>query len=468
VSLRSRLISALLVLGVVILAAGLVIAHTARSSLIQQTDSQLLAAFNPAGGVIHNPADPTGPPPIPPQARTDGSALSDIYVGRIDAGGTITTFVEALVAPNAEPVISADRLSAASSGLRPTPFTTSAIGSSSGFRVVLGRQPGVGSETYVVGISLTRVDATYRRILTTTVIVDAVALSALGLIALWVIRLGVRPINELTAAATVIAAGDLDHRVTETDRRTEAARLAKAFNVMTDARQTSESRLRRFVADASHELRTPLTSIRGYADLYRSGRMREPADVDDAMRRISQESERMGGLVEDLLLLARLDEGRPLGFESVDLSAIAHDAVSDATAAFPLRAVVTGIESAVTVTGDEARLRQVISNVLTNALAHTPETAAVSISVRRDDGKGLVVVSDTGPGMDETTRTHVFDRFFRAEDARSRGRTGPGGSGLGLAIVDSIVRAHGGTVELTSSVEQGTTVSVRLPLEPQA
>jgi two-component system OmpR family sensor kinase len=276
----------------------------------------------------------------------------------------------------------------------------------------------------------------------------------------------------MTQTAARIAEGDLAVRVPEANPATESGQLAVALNQMLgtiedalDERAQSEQRLRRFVADASHELRTPLTTIRGYAELYRIGGLRSPDSLDDAMRRTEQEAGRMGRLVEDMLMLAKLDEQRPLDVRQVDLVLLARDAAADARASAPGRTIMfeTAVDSLV-VTGDEDRLRQVIGNVVGNALVHTDDGVPVTIRVRIDDDRGpaaVLEVIDQGSGMPREVAARVKERFFRADPARSRNR---GGSGLGLAIVDAAVAAHGGTVEIDSVDGRGTTVRLMFPI----
>jgi two-component system OmpR family sensor kinase len=228
-----------------------------------------------------------------------------------------------------------------------------------------------------------------------------------------------------------------------------------------DERAASEARLRQFIADASHELRTPVTTIRGYAELYRSGGLDDPEELAQAMRRTEQESLRMGSLVEDLLLLARLDQGRALETGAVDLGVLAVDAVSDARAVDPARPVTAAVAEGVAVEGDEGRLRQVVANLVGNALVHTPPGTPVQVTVTRKGSDAVLEVHDDGPGMAEPVAARAFERFYRADPARSRHA---GGSGLGLSIVRAIVRAHGGTVGIVTGDGQGTTVRVALPL----
>jgi two-component system OmpR family sensor kinase len=250
---------------------------------------------------------------------------------------------------------------------------------------------------------------------------------------------------------------------------TEAGELGIALNQMLgriedafDERARSEQRLRQFVADASHELRTPVTTVRGYAELFRAGGLDDPAELAEAMRRTEQEAVRMGALVDDLLHLARLDQGRPLAREPVDLAAMADDVVRDTRAVDPGRPVVAHTDGPVVVTGDDARLRQVVANVVGNAVVHTPPGTPIEVRVRREPTAAVVEVVDEGPGMPPDVAARAFERFYRADPARSRHQ---GGSGLGLSIVQATVAAHGGTVELDTMPGAGTTVRIVLPVD---
>jgi two-component system OmpR family sensor kinase len=293
-------------------------------------------------------------------------------------------------------------------------------------------------------------------------------LAILGLVAFWVLRLGVRPLKTMAHTATQIAAGDLSQRVPPAPPGTEAAELGAALNTMLARiedsfalKEASEARLRQFVADASHELRTPVTTIRGYAEMHRRGALDEPDELAQAMRRTEAEAERMGTLVNDLLLLARLDQGRPLAQRPVDLGVFAIDAASDVRAVAPGRRVSTTTEADVVVLGDEHRLRQVVANLVGNALAHTPVEASIELRVGRLGQRAVLEVADDGPGIPPGLAGRAFERFTRADPARGRDH---GGSGLGLAIVQAIVAAHGGRVALESEPGSGTSVRVELPL----
>ncbi|MBG0814774.1 cell wall metabolism sensor histidine kinase WalK [Planomonospora sp. ID82291] len=301
---------------------------------------------------------------------------------------------------------------------------------------------------------------------------------ALALVGVVVIRRSLRPLEEIEHTAEAIAAGDLSRRVPDADPRTEVGRLGRSLNGMLAqieaafrarseseaAARGSEERMRRFVADASHELRTPLTSIRGFAEFYRQA---PGIDAAPLMRRVESEAVRMGLLVDDLLLLARMDRQRPMSMRPVDLLAIAADAVHDARILAPGREVSLSVDgAALIVSGDEVRLRQVVGNLMNNALVHTPEGTPVRVLLRAEDGAAVVEVADEGPGLTAEQRERVFERFYRVDSARGRRAPEDGGSGLGLAIVAAMVEAHGGTVSVDSAPGEGAAFSVRLPLAP--
>jgi two-component system OmpR family sensor kinase len=336
------------------------------------------------------------------------------------------------------------------------------------FRALL--QPVGGGQTVVVAIPLSGVNNTLERLVVVEVIVGVITLAILGVVAWFVVRRTLRPLDRMEGDATRIAAGDLSRRVEPANDRTEVGRLGLALNQMLGeiessfaARRASEERLRRFVADASHELRTPLSSIRGYAELFRRGASERPEDLDVTMRRIEDEAARMGVLVDDLLLLARLDEGGPtFARERVDLAAIVHDACADARARAPERTVTCDAPGHVVVTGDEDRLRQVAANLVGNALAHTPTDSPVTIRALVVDGRAQLEVADRGPGIPEADLPSIFDRFWRADKSRDRST---GGAGLGLSIVAAIVEGHGGTVSAENVEGGGARFVASFPLQ---
>lgn len=456
-SLRARLLAGMAVVSFVLVAVAFIIARTTEANLVDRVDQQLAQAgtrLPPVGVQFGGTTAVTGESSIAPTA---------VYVERIE-GDVIT----AVLRPNVnavdpgQPRISIARAYAAmrSGDVFTVPSTTG----SGRYRVMALRSP---TGVDVVGLSLQDVDSTMSRLHWVLLAAIAIVIGILGVVVFWVLRLGVRPLKRMTKTAGAIAAGDLSQRVPAEVEGTEARELGDAVNAMLTTiegafaeRAASEARLRRFVADASHELRTPVTTIRGYAELYRHGGLAEPSDLDQAMRRTEQESVRMASLVDDLLLLTRLDEGRPLAREVVDLGVLGVDAAADARAVAPDRVITADVAADVTVEGDEDRLRQVVGNLVGNALVHTPAGTPVSVRVHNGRGRAVIEVHDDGPGMTSDVVDRAFERFSRADASRSRHA---GGSGLGLAIVRAIVVAHDGTVGLESAPGAGTTVRVELP-----
>jgi two-component system, OmpR family, sensor kinase len=319
----------------------------------------------------------------------------------------------------------------------------------------------------VVALPLTEVSQQLNRLLVVLGLVIAGVLAALAVASLFLVRIGLRPLDRIAGTAGAIAAGDLSRRVSPATERTEVGRLGLALNAMLArlerafaAQQASEDRLRRFLADASHELRTPLASIRGYAELFRIGAARTPSETEKAMVRIEQESARMGALVEDLLTLARLDEMREPVRDKVDLTALARDAVDDARAIAPDREIDVTANGPTVLDADGHQLRQVLGNLLRNALVHTPPGTPVEVGVAREDGTVRLEVRDHGPGLPTDDAGVLFERFWRAEGGRERGK---GGAGLGLAIVAGIVAAHEGRVEAGNAPDGGARFVVHLP-----
>jgi two-component system OmpR family sensor kinase len=333
----------------------------------------------------------------------------------------------------------------------------------------------VGMGLTVVAIPLNGVDERLDRLLFVEGLVIAGVLLLLAAAAWVLVRVGLRPLERIGETADAIAAGDLSRRVEVATPKTEVGRLGLAFNAMLErleeafgAREASEGRLRRFLADVSHELRTPLASIRGYSELFRIGAAREPADADRAMTRIEEEAARMGVLVEDLLTLARLDEVRDRPAEAVDVAQLAEDAAADARAVDPDRPIAVDTDGEAIVLGDANQLRQVLANLLGNAVAHTPTGTPIEIAVRPDGQEVELEVRDRGPGLPTDRPEELFERFRRARAERDAGvdpaASGRGGAGLGLAIVDGIVRAHGGSVRAGNAAGGGASFVVSLPL----
>lgn len=325
-------------------------------------------------------------------------------------------------------------------------------------------------EILIVGLQTKTSDELLSRTANVMAITSVAVLVGVALLSLRSIRRALRPLEAIVTTAGAIGAGDLTRRVDDLSPRTEVGRLGGALNAMLGqietafrARQGSEDRLRRFVADASHELRTPIATIRGYAELFRRGASARPDDLADAMRRIESEAARMGGLVDELLLLARLDQGRPLEREPVELTALVADAVADARAVEPSRPLRLDHDGEVVILGDAARLRQVLDNLMSNVGRHTPAGAAAAVRIRTEGDDAVVEVTDSGTGLTAEHRDRVFERFFRIDDSRQRRASG---SGLGLSIVAAVVEAHGGTVAAHPAAGGGTTFRIRLPQAP--
>ncbi|KQR12051.1 cell wall metabolism sensor histidine kinase WalK [Cellulomonas sp. Leaf334] len=357
------------------------------------------------------------------------------------------------------------------------PFTVSSTKPGSQWRAVAYnfsmRDGTVG--TAVIALPLADIARTVRH-MSVVLLLSGLGILLLGAAAgTWAVRRSLKPLREIETTAAAIADGDLSRRVPAASEHTEVGRLSAALNGMLaqiekafGAQTASEARMRRFVADASHELRTPLATIRGYGELYRMGALTTTDQVDDTMRRIEQSATRMGALVEDLLALARLDEGRPMRTGPVDLTVLAADAVSDLHALDPARAtrlvpLVEGADGApCVVVGEEPRLRQVVANLVGNAVQHTPPGTPVEIAVGHlPSGEGAIEVRDHGPGIDPEHAARVFERFYRVDASRGRDS---GGAGLGMAIVAAIVDAHDGTVRLAQTPGGGTTVQIALPV----
>ncbi len=490
-SLRARLI-----LGVIALAAvGLVAADVAtystlRSFLVKRTDSTLEAAHVAVESALFHEHGPGSPPDrddkggrhagdVPDLAPLTAAAPGDyVALRRLDGtvvnGGSVPRFPggESAPPPALPSHISLHKANA--QGERVRYFTVKATSGDERYRVRASIEPQAKNYVLIVAQPLTDVDSTLHRLLLTALLVAALVLVGIALLGLWVVRLSLRPLEAIATTASEIAAGDLSQRVEREDDHTEVGRLGLALNAMLGqiesaatareaslrALEASERKLRRFVADASHELRTPLAAVRAYAELFTRGAADRPDDLRRSMSGISRESERMTVLVDDLLLLARLDEGRPLAMEPVQLHEVVAEAVETAHMVDPDRAIDVDVEP-VTVRGDRDRLRQVVDNLLANVRAHTPPGAPAHVRLHPVDGMARLEVADTGPGMDPEQCEHVFERFYRADRSRSRAS---GGAGLGLSIVAAVTDAHGGRASAVSVPGSGATFRVEIPL----
>ncbi len=463
-SLRSRLLLGLLGLVAVGLVASDVVTYRAlQDFLLKRLDEQVVAALDPVASRI-SVADRHGAP-------TRIAVPGGTYGAVVDNDGHVVSAVSfgyegQDLANLPKPVLNADDLA------RRQPFTTNAVEHGAvGFRVVVAPLTS-GTGSLVVAVPMNDVVQTLHRLLLIEVVATLAVLAGVAGLALMVVRAGLRPLEDIGTTAGAIAAGDLSRRVERAEPRTEVGRLGLSLNAMLsqiqtafEARQESEARLRRFVGDASHELRTPLTSIRGYAEMFRRGVAERPDDLATAMRRIEEESARMGVLVDDLLLLARLDQGRPLERAPVDLGVVAADAVLDARAVEPERPIDLDAAGPAVVLGDELRLRQVAANLLANARQHTPADTPIQVGVRRQNGCVVLEVADQGPGLFPEEADKVFERFYRADPSRNRNL---GGAGLGLSIVAAVAEAHGGRARVESAPGQGARFWVELPEASEA
>lgn len=461
-SLRARLLVAMGAVVLLLVAAGVAIDRSTERNLIGQVDDQLERATPRLGLDLRGgPPDRDGDRPVGPPGQ-----LYVAYLG--PTGDEIhTVWLPTTTAADASPPdLHATEVRAA---VRGRPFTAKAVDGGLRYRVIVEDRGRFGG-LVISGLPLEDVDAALRRLRLVEVTSITVIVAALGLITFWVLRLGVRPLKEMTSTAVAIGDGDLSRRIPESDPSTEAGQLGTALNRMLgrieeafEERARSEDRLRRFVSDASHELRTPVTTIRGYAELHRHGGLADDGALDEAMRRTEAEAIRMGALVEDLLRLARLDEGRPLSLGPVALDEVVADAARDAAAVDRTRTVevVAPTASPVTVVADEALVRQVVANLVANVREHTPPGTRASLAVEVVGGDAVVVVADDGPGMVADDARRAFERFYRADPSRHRTT---GGSGLGLSIVADVLAAHGGDAGLTSEPGRGTTVRLRFPI----
>ncbi|HVE47038.1 MAG TPA: HAMP domain-containing sensor histidine kinase [Acidimicrobiales bacterium] len=464
-SLRRRLLLGLLAIGAVLVVTNITLAERFRSVLLERVDRQLAATasrdvFGPEGRRLR------GLPGRPPGA--DDQTLSEYFIAVGDLSTGALVQLSSALADEEQPPPRLVRTRIADAAARPPdpplPFSVPAQSGGGTWRLVAVAHG--GDRVAVVGLSLDQLESTLGQLRVVQILGTLAVLATLGLVSWWMLRLGVHPIEDMARTADAIAKGDLSRRVEHPGGATEVGRLGQALNSMLERiqqsfteREASEAKVRRFAADASHELRTPLTSILGYAELWRAGGLRQPAALDDAMRRMEQEANRMAALTEDLLLLARLDQARTPERAPVRLDELVADAVVDARAVEPDRPIASAL-APVVVEGDEAQLRQVVANLLANTRAHTPPGTPVEVAVNAHDGTARLTVVDHGPGMPPEVAAGVFERFFRADASRARAA---GGTGLGLAIVEAIVRGHDGTVRVESEPGAGSRFTVELP-----
>jgi len=464
-SLRARLLIGVVGLTVV----GLVVADIATVTLLQKflfdrVDNQLRGGHSEAVRALGGPG---------PGGGSRGSTFPvGTVVERVKPDGTVVagyvTFPLGGEASDARPVLPKPLPNLGQGDTPGQPYTVAGTGDVNEFRVTNWSENFFDGDSVVLAIPLNEIQTTLNQLVLLEVVVTVVVVAAMAILALVIIQIGLRPLRLMGGVAGEIAGGDYSRRVEPATPTTEIGRLGLALNAMLAQIETafaqrtaSERRLRRFIADASHELRTPLTSIRGYSEMLRRGAGESPEDSALARRRIEEESVRMSALVDDMLLIARLDQGRPLDNKPVDLQAIARDAAADARAVAPQRDIQVEAPNAVVVNGDDTRLRQVVGNLVRNALVHTPATSPIEIAVTAQDSTAELSVADHGPGLKPEDRDRIFEPFYRADASRSRDS---GGAGLGLSIVTAVVAAHGGHVRVKETAGGGATFEVALPL----
>jgi two-component system OmpR family sensor kinase len=445
-TLRRRLVLALVALAVTLGLAGTAVILVQRQYLIGQLDDTL-RALSSSPRLLVSLGTRLG------ATRGLPEALSDVYVGRVSRDGSLVT----VFAPTSDPELVPDVDPSESLA---TPVGRGTVtGAAHRVRVVTADLP--NGVRVVIAASTAADEAAVRRLAATLGLAGLAVALAVGLVVWWVVRLGLRPIAAMTAAADAIAAGASARRVDPGPPGTEAARLGTALNTMIDATQANEERLRRFVADASHELRTPLTTLRGYSSLYLSGGSPSTDQVADSMRRINDEATRMSRIVEDLLQLTDLDARGLVAPGSVDLVPLLRDVVADTRVVQPGRPVTFEGPASLVVRGDRDRLVQAAAALTSNALRHTASDVPVVVRALEVRGCARVEVTDAGPGVPAEHVPHLFERFYRVDRGRARTH---GGTGLGLAIVASIVTAHGGWYGAMSAEGEGSTFWVELPL----
>jgi two-component system OmpR family sensor kinase len=479
VTLRARLVGGLVLLMIVgLVLFGWVTYGLYSSSQYRQLDAQLNASVpsmvqelarvgDLTAGLA--PGEGSGPPPGQGQspAGPDGEQGRPFLVPPGTYGELLTP--SGAVVSHVQPINtgSQPKLPAQlpATGQRGKIFTVGTYTGSSSWRVFVG--PALaGSYRVVVAVPMKELTSSLDHLVAIEVVGGLSLLVALSLGAALLLRRGLAPMEHMAATADLISAGDLSQRVQPLPASSEVGKLALALNGMLDQielvfaqRDATEARLRQFLADASHELKTPLTSIQGFAELFRLGS--DQVDTETVMRRVESESARMKGLVEGLLLLARLDEVRQPQRSSVDLSVLAADACSDAVAMAPDRQVTLSAPLPVVVSGDQAHLRQAVSNLISNAVRHTPAGSPIDVAVGLDSGRARLSVRDHGEGLDEEALAHAFDRFWQKDPSRAGA-----GSGLGLSIVEAIALEHGGRATADNAQDGGAVFTIELPIGP--
>ena len=456
-SLRARLLLGVLALALVGVAAADAVTYTElRSFLLTRVDRTLDDDHQGAESLEHNGSPDFRHSAVPGEiyVQIRSSTGQVLYT----SGGRGFPGTEAPSPPKLPKTIAIPAQPSGQGPDRVARFTVPAANGDGNYRVRASVDPG-STDVLVLATSLSDVNGTLHRLLLIELIATLAVLLAVGALGLWIVRLGLRPLERIGRTADGIAGGDLSHRVAPAEERTEVGRLGLALNSMLDRLEESDQRLRQFVADASHELRTPLAAVRAYAELFDRGAAGRPDDLARAMAGIGRESERMSELVEDLLLLARLDEGRAVEREPVALDDVAREAVDTARALDSSHPFELELEPAI-VLGDGAAIRRVFDNLLGNVRSHTPAGTSAIVRVAVSGNDAVIEVADEGPGLPAGELDDVFRRFHRADPSRARVS---GGVGLGLSIVSAIAAAHGGTASVTSAPGEGATFRVVFP-----
>ena len=477
-SLKNRL-----VIGVLLLSAvGITIADFAaqkalKSYLIEQADDQLSAVAGGSflkldlAGIEALDTEADNPKVAnPPKAKPLNRIPSAISVTLLTPDG--------IIVGNLGGELSNNDISEAVSGLSAQqvklsegiPFTIE--NNHAHFRVLARLLPsGVGSA--VAAISLEEIEKTLNRLRLLFFFIGFVVLLLIGLLSLAVVRLSLKPLTTVESTADAIARGDLSARLPEANPKTEVGRLTDSLNSMLSkiedafaARKASEDKLRRFVADASHELRTPLSAIRGFAELHRQGAIEGAEKTAEVIKRIEDESKRMGTLIEDLLMLARLDQARPILQEPVDIQKVIQNVIASSKAIFPNQSITNLLPvTEPFVLGDTEKIHQAISNLVVNACTYSQDGNKIEISIQELENEISISVKDDGPGLSMEDSTRIFERFYRSDTSRVRlGEHGQHGSGLGLSIVDAIMHAHGGNVSVKSEIGKGSEFILTFPI----
>ncbi len=468
-SLRSGLVLAsAIVIALSIALLGTFVVRTTRATLTDQIDQQIITA---ADKKAHNPPYSRGNTFGNDQSGNQEYAPNEFnqYATLIfNEDGEIISSVPSGYSDDPDPLpalTSFDRRSAEGRKRFEQATTIDSIDGSVEYRIYVCN--GRDGQVIATAAPLDDVNDAVGRILRFTLGAGVIAMLLAGTASWFLIRSRLKPVDRMIDTAADIAAGDLSRRAPDANPKTELGRLSHALNEMlgqieesVDARVENENRLRRFVADAAHELRTPLTSLRGFAELHRAGALNDRDQLDNAMRRIESESSRMQRLVDDLLMLARLDEQRGVTRLPVDLVPLLEDSIEAARAIEPDRPISTNLAADAMVLGDAGHFRQIFDNLITNARIHTPAGTPISVSARADANDVIVTIADRGPGIPADDQDRIFERFWRADPSRTRST---GGSGLGLAIVASLVRAHDGAIELDSGPGAGAAFTIRFP-----